>query len=70
MQGTQVQFDPWSRKIPYAMGQTHAPQLVKTVHPRVHAPQEKSVQWEACIPQWESNPHLSQLEKTQYSKNK
>ena len=44
MQGTQVQFDPWSRKIPYAMGQTHAPQLVKTVHPRVHAPKEKSVQ--------------------------
>ena len=30
----------------------HMPQLLKSVCLRANAPQEKPLQWEACVPQW------------------
>ena len=37
----------------------HVPQLLKPVCPRAHAPQrEKTLQWEAWVPQWKVAPTL------------
>ena len=55
-------FDPWSRKIPCALGQA-SPYATTTEpkHPRAHAlQQEKSPPREACTLQLESRPHSPQ----------
>ena len=52
------QFDPWSRKIPHALGQLSP----CAITPQVHMPracsrqQEKPPQWEARAPQWRVAP--------------
>ena len=59
------EFDPWSRKIPHAMGQQSlwATTLEPTL-PRAHAlQQEKPLQWEAHVLRLESSPCSLQLEK-------
>ena len=62
-------FDPCSGKIPHGTTEpvlrAWKPQVLKPVHPRDCALKlEKSLQWEACTPQLESNPHSVQLEKS------
>ena len=60
-------FEPWSGKIPVAMGQqkTHVPQLLKPTHSRGRAQQqEKPQQWEALTSLLRSSPCSQRLEKT------
>ena len=77
-QGRGHRFNPWSRKIPHAVGQLsqyakttapHALLLPKPAHPRARAQQqEKPVQWEAGAPQLEGSPSHSWREPAHHSK--
>ena len=51
-------FDPWSGKIPHALGQLSPCITTTEAHVcRAHKPQQGTPpQWEACIPQLESRP--------------
>ena len=49
---------PWGNSV-------HVPQLLKTIHPRAHAPQqERPAQWEVHISRLEGSPYSLQLGKT------
>ena len=58
-------FNPWSGKIPHALGQLNPSARTTEVHtPRARAlQQEKPLQWEAHSLQLESGPHSPQPEK-------
>ena len=72
-------FNPWSRKIPHAIGAAKPvrhnygslwslalqPQMLRPMCPRAHALQRKKPpQWAARPPQLESSPQLPPLEKS------
>ena len=69
-------FDSRSRKIPQVTEQpSRAPQLVKPLHPGVHALQkEKPLQWEDCTPKLEKarmqQPRPSTVEKREIKNTK
>ena len=52
-------IDPWSRKIPHAMGQVSL--CTTATEPLLH--NEKPPQWEAQALKLERSPHSTQLEK-------